>query len=146
MEYIRKVDKTGCIFCRAIKEKRDRKNLIVRRGKTAFIIMNRFPYNPGHLMVAPNRHLADFADLDDDEVLELMRLTQKGVALLRERMRPDGLNLGINLGRVAGAGIEGHLHIHIVPRWQGDTNFMPILGNTKVISEALKRTYRLLTR
>jgi len=141
MEYIRHADETGCIFCQALKEKDDEKNLILLRGETSFIIMNRFPYNPGHLMVAPNVHKSHFDKLSDDEILEIIRLVERSTRTLEEVMRPEGFNVGINLGRIAGAGIEGHLHLHIVPRWQGDTNFMPIIGKAKVVSEALNATY-----
>ncbi|HID32071.1 MAG TPA: HIT domain-containing protein [bacterium (Candidatus Stahlbacteria)] len=144
MEYIRKIDKSTCIFCYALKKEDDRESLILNRGMKSFIIMNRFPYNPGHLMVAPNRHIGDFKDLSDDEIVELIRNVDEAIRILREKMSPEGFNLGINLGRVAGAGVEGHLHIHIVPRWQGDTNFMPIIGEAKVISESLRDTYELL--
>lgn len=146
MEYIKKADQTGCIFCQAISGSDDKKNLIIYRGKTSFIIMNRYPYNTGHLMVAPNDHIPDFSQLADKQILELIRLVERANRTVNDFMKPDGFNLGINLGRVAGAGIEGHLHIHIVPRWQGDTNFMPVIDNTKVISEALTETYDRLKK
>jgi ATP adenylyltransferase len=106
--------------------------------------MNAYPYNPGHLMVAPVRHVADLDDIDVDELIETGRLLQRAVAALREEMSPDGFNLGMNLGKVAGAGVPGHLHWHVVPRWDGDTNFMPVVGQTKVLPEALEDTYRKL--
>lgn len=141
MEYIKHANESGCIFCQAIKSNNDRKNLVIYRGKTSFIIMNRYPYNPGHLMIAPNDHKSNFDGLEDDEILELIRLLGRSMRVLQDAVQPDGFNMGINLGRIAGAGIEGHLHIHVVPRWQGDTNFMPVIGETKVVSEALEATY-----
>jgi ATP adenylyltransferase len=106
--------------------------------------MNAFPYNPGHLMVAPYRHVANLQDLRDEEAMELFTVVKKGLVLLKEVIRPTGFNVGLNLGKVAGAGIAEHLHTHIVPRWQGDTNFMPVLSDTKVISEAIGDMYRKL--
>ena len=134
----------GCIFCSKINQNEDDKNLILYRGKKCFIIMNKFPYNPGHLMVAPYRHIASYEDLEEKESLELNHLIGLSLKVLKEVMKPDGFNIGVNLGRVAGAGVEGHLHVHIVPRWNGDTNFMPILADIKVIPEALEDTYKKL--
>ena len=131
----------GCIFCIKPKEDDDRKNLILYRGNYSFIMMNLFPYNNGHLMVAPYRHVADLEALNNDEVLDMMNLVKKGIKAIKRSMRPDGFNTGFNLGRAAGAGIEMHLHFHIVPRWIGDTNFMPTLAATKVISEHILDTY-----
>jgi len=105
------------------------------------MILNTFPYNPGHLMVAPYRHIANLQDLGDEEANELLDIIKKGLELLKEAMEPMGFNIGLNLGKVAGAGIAEHIHTHIVPRWQGDTNFMPVLSDTKVLSEALISTY-----
>lgn len=138
IEYI-KSDKTehGCIFCNKPKDNKDLKNLILYRGKTAFVIMNYFPYNNGHLMVVPYRHTCEFHELTPEEKLEIMNLLDTCVSLLREDMQAQGFNIGVNLGRVAGAGIAEHVHFHIVPRWGGDTNFMPVTGHTKVISETL---------
>jgi ATP adenylyltransferase len=130
----------GCIFCVKPKQRKDAANHIVHRGKTVFAMMNLFPYNNGHLMIAPYRHLGDPANLTDAELLEMMRLAQACQRAVAASMRPDGFNLGFNLGRAAGAGIAGHIHLHLVPRWNGDTNFMPVLGGTKVISEALDAT------
>lgn len=144
MEYIlqAKDDKGGpCIFCSRLKQKDDRKNLILFRGTNVFVIMNKFPYNNGHLMVVPNRHLGDILDLDADEHKEIFALINLSVQSLRQVMGPQGFNVGMNLGRVSGAGIEDHLHFHVVPRWNGDTNFMPVVGQTKVISEELLKTY-----
>lgn len=114
------------------------------RGKSVFILMNLYPYNPGHLMIVPYRHIDSLQALSQDEQLELMQEAAKCTDLLREIMKPDGFNLGINQGKVAGAGIEGHIHLHIVPRWNGDTNFMPVVAGTKVIPEDLTETYRKL--
>jgi ATP adenylyltransferase len=136
----------GCIFCTKPAEERDRDNLILYRGETAFVMMNCFPYNPGHLMVAPFKHTADLYDLDDRELLEIQALTRYIIRVLREMMNPDGLNMGVNLGRTAGAGIVDHVHWHVVPRWNGDTNFMPVLADTKVLPEALESTYEKLRR
>ncbi|MDI6740770.1 MAG: HIT domain-containing protein [Candidatus Edwardsbacteria bacterium] len=131
----------GCIFCVKPKQRRDAANHIVQRGKKAFAMMNLFPYNNGHLMIAPYRHVGNFLKLTDAEMLEIMQLAQACQRAIADCMRPDGFNLGFNLGRTAGAGIAGHLHLHLVPRWNGDTNFMPVLGETKVISESLDAAY-----
>lgn len=141
IEYIRS-DKTehGCIFCNKPKETRDFENLILYRGETCFVIMNYYPYNNGHLMVVPYRHTSDFHELTSGEKLEIMNLLDVSLVILREDMRAQGFNIGVNLGSVAGAGIAEHLHFHIVPRWGGDTNFMPVTGHTKVLSEGLKET------
>lgn len=131
----------GCIFCLKPKQKKDAKNLLVLRGREAFVIMNLFPYNNGHLMVAPYRHIGDLSKLRDSELLEMMNLARRCQRAIAATMRPDGFNLGFNLGRTAGAGIADHVHLHLVPRWNGDTNFMPVLAGTKVISEGLAQTY-----
>ena len=116
----------------------------MERGERVFIILNAFPYSNGHLMITPFRHTADLDDLDDAELLELMRMTRRAVNLLKAAFRPDGFNIGVNMGRVAGAGIADHVHMHVVPRWNGDTNFMPVLGDVRVIPESLKTVYRQL--
>jgi len=144
IQNIRKAAQQGCLLCRKPEEDNDEANLILYRGKTNFVMLNAFPYNPGHLMVAPYRHLADIQSLTDAEAKEHFALVKKGTALLTKVLNPAGFNIGLNLGRVAGAGIEGHLHTHIVPRWEGDTNFMPVLGDTRVVSQALADTYRKL--
>ena len=142
MSYILRVDQTeGCIFCTKPKEQRDEEYLILHRGETCFVMMNLFPYNNGHLMVAPYRHTADLEGLSDKERLELMGLAGQWTEILSVVLKAQGFNIGMNLGRIAGAGIDQHLHLHVVPRWDGDTNFMPIIGDTKVISEALAETY-----
>lgn len=135
---------SGCIFCEKPQETADAENLILRRGQTAFVILNAFPYNNGHLMVVPYRHTADLADLAPDERDELMALAQWCTRLLAEAIRPDGFNMGMNLGRVAGAGIADHLHLHLVPRWNGDTNFMPVVADTRVLPDSLQSRYAKL--
>lgn len=147
IEYIQMAAESGCILCRKPKESDDEANLLLFRGQHNFIILNAFPYNPGHLMVAPYRHVSNLQDFTDEEAMEHFDIIKKGISLLKEVMRPTGFNIGMNVGKVAGAGIADHLHTHIVPRWQGDTNFMPILSDTKVISEAVSATYgRLKTK
>ena len=145
MRYIEVADEAnGCIFCVKPAQDRDEENLLLLRGDRCFIMLNAFPYSNGHLMVSPYRHTADLNDLEDAELLELMALTRRGINLLKRACRPDGFNVGINLGRVAGAGIADHIHVHIVPRWSGDTNFMAVIGDTRVIPEALEAAYRRL--
>jgi ATP adenylyltransferase len=144
LEYVGSADeRDGCFFCAAI-EGGDEESLVVHRGKRAFVLLNRFPYSSGHLMVAPNRHTGDFSTLDDAEAAEVHRLAAEGVAALGEAYRPEGYNLGWNLGRVAGAGVLDHVHQHVVPRWSGDTNFMPVLADVKVLPEHLEETRRKL--
>jgi len=146
MAYIRRFSNegrsSGCFLCEAGSTSDDEKNLVVLRGEHAFAILNRYPYNNGHLMIAPYRHVGSILDLDGGESEELMKLIKLAVRALMEEYRPDGFNIGLNLGRAAGAGLEDHLHIHVVPRWVGDTNFMPILSETKVIPEGLGEAWR----
>jgi len=130
----------GSIFARIAQSSDDEGNYVIARGRTCFAMLNTYPYSGGHLMVIPYREVPDLTDLLDDELLELMKLTRRCQQTLAKSMQPHGFNIGINLGRVAGAGIEQHLHIHIVPRWNGDTNFMPVIAGTTVIPEALKET------
>lgn len=137
---------TGCIFCEKLNAKDDKENLVIYRGDKTFVIMNLFPYNNGHLLIAPTRHVGDIVELTDEELLELNKMTQFMVQAIRTAFgNPHGFNIGTNLGKVAGAGIPGHLHVHIVPRWDGDANFMAVIGDTRVISEALDRTYEKIT-
>jgi ATP adenylyltransferase len=144
LEYIEQADEQeGCIFCRAA-EGDDEPGLVVHRGRDAFVLLNRFPYASGHLMVAPFRHVGDLGELTDDEVLEIHRLTSQGMGALAQLYRPQGFNMGWNLGRIAGAGVTDHVHAHLVPRWAGDTNFMPVLADVKVIPEHLAETRRRL--
>lgn len=140
--------KPSCFLCsyRDDDLANDSKNLVVLRGEHSIVVLNRFPYNNGHLLIAPREHKADLRDLNDAELLETNHLLQKMIGLLEKTISPDGFNVGLNLGRVAGAGLPGHLHWHIVPRWNGDTNFMPILGEAKVIPQALDALLDLLSK
>ncbi len=140
VEYIRN-PRSGCFFCDGLKKKDHQKALIIEIGKQVFTIMNRYPYNNGHIMVAPVRHVGLLEHLDDLEILEINRLLIRAMNAIDHALKPQGYNIGINQGKVAGAGVVDHVHVHLVPRWQGDTNFMPILSNTKVVSEALVETY-----
>jgi ATP adenylyltransferase len=140
MAYIEVTAPSGCIFCEKPAAGADEQNWILHRGDHAFVILNAFPYNNGHLMVAPHRHTADLENLSPAEQQEIMEFTRLCVTLLRTIYRPDGYNIGMNLGKTAGAGVADHLHMHIVPRWNGDTNFMPVIGNTKVLPDSLDNT------
>lgn len=148
MQYIQAAIKNksdeGCIFCTKPQANEDRKNFIIIRDKTCFAMMNLFPYNCGHLMIAPYKHTGELDDLTETELADLMLLTRRCKRLLTAVMKPEAFNIGINLGRTAGAGFADHAHIHIVPRWNGDTNFMPVIGETKVIPEALEPLYQRL--
>jgi ATP adenylyltransferase len=144
MEYIetaREPEPDECIFCALPRAQADRENLILWRGRRAFAILNKFPYNPGHLMIAPYTHTADLDVLEPDDLMDIVLGVRRSIGCLRRAMSPDGYNIGINLGRIAGAGIPGHLHYHVVPRWDGDNNFMPVIAETKVIPQLLQRTY-----
>ena len=142
MEYIEKVDKEdGCFLCDALKSGEDRKNLVLYRGKDSFVVMNKYPYNSSHLMIVPNVHEADLLSLSDACRNEMLEITGKSMNVLRELFDAQGFNYGMNFGRAAGAGVEDHLHMHLVPRWNGDTNFMPVLAETKSIPEFLEQTY-----
>lgn len=144
IEYLQRAPETGCILCQKPSEDNDEANLILYRGQYNFVILNAFPYNPGHLMIAPYRHIADLQHSTDEEARELFGIVKRSLELLREVLKPVGFNIGLNMGKAAGAGIADHLHTHVVPRWDGDTNFMPVLSDTKVMSEALSGTYRKL--
>jgi ATP adenylyltransferase len=144
MAYVGVSQPSGCIFCTKPAESEDAASLLLHRGEHAFIMLNAFPYNNGHLMIAPYRHTADLESLTAVENAEIMALSQLAMGLLRRAYSPDGYNLGMNLGRVAGAGIVDHLHLHIVPRWNGDTNFMPVVADTKVLPDSLENTYTRL--
>ena len=137
---------TSCIFCDATLPEPDpgREALVLARGRVSYVILNLYPYNNGHLMVAPNRHLASLAAASEDELDEMMRFMRDAEVALTEAYRPQGINVGINLGRPAGAGILDHIHIHLVPRWTGDTNFMSVFGNTRVLPEDIADTARRL--
>lgn len=146
MHYIKREDRPsdgGCVFCAMVAEpaERDADNLVLYRGERCFVVMNLYPYNTAHLMVVPFVHTADLPGLDAPTALELFDLTRRCVTVLGDEYHPHGFNLGMNLGSIAGAGIAEHLHMHIVPRWSGDTNFMPIVGGMKLIPEELEATY-----
>ena len=144
LEYVQSAgEEQGCVFCRA-GEGDDEEGLVVARGAHAFVLLNKYPYASGHLMVAPFRHEADFAALDAAEAAEIHRLAATAMGALAETMHPQGYNVGWNLGRVAGAGVVDHVHMHVVPRWAGDTNFMPVLADVKVLPEHLVETRRKL--
>ena len=144
IQYILMDKPEGCILCDKPGQKNDAQNYILYRGSKNFIILNAYPYNPGHLMIAPYRHIANLEDLTDEELHEHFAIVRRSVRLLKEVFKPDGFNIGINMGKVAGAGIDEHVHTHIVPRWQGDTNFMPVFSDVKVVNEALAETYEKL--
>jgi ATP adenylyltransferase len=144
LEYVKDATKdkeSECIFCEALRAEDDEAMLIVHRGELCFVILNKFPYTNGHLMVAPYEHIAALQELDAETVAELMALTQRGMTALESSYSPHGYNVGVNQGRVAGAGIEHHIHMHVVPRWGGDTNFMPVLGDTRVMNQTLEDSY-----
>lgn len=141
LEYLIMPHEDGCIFCSAAAGSDDRENLVLLRGDRAFLILNRFPYNNGHFMVVPFAHVGTLEELDAPTLTEMMLLANRGMAALRATMFPHGFNLGANLGRVAGAGIADHVHLHVVPRWDGDTNFMPIVGDTRVVPATWLQTY-----
>jgi ATP adenylyltransferase len=133
-----------CIFCAKPGGDDDRASLIVHRGERCFVILNLFPYTNGHLMVAPYEHIASFQELSPETIAEMMALAQRAMARLEEVYDPHGYNVGINQGRVAGAGVEHHIHLHVVPRWGGDTNFMPVIADTKVMPQTLEQSYDAL--
>ena len=143
-KFVKARKKKGCIFC--LKTKKDKEAFVVKKSKFSFALLNIYPYNNGHVMVSPYRHVKDLKELRDKELLDIMKLVQEMQALLEKKLKPHGFNIGINTGKVAGAGYRGHVHIHIVPRWSGDTNFMPVTGNTKVIPQSLEELRKLLTK
>jgi ATP adenylyltransferase len=146
MEYIESAKDAvpdGCVFCDLLEGEAGEQR-VLRRGELAFVTLAKFPYNPGHLLVLPVRHTGELEDLTTEENAEIAVLLQRSVVALREEAEPHGFNVGLNLGRVAGAGIPGHLHWHVVPRWNGDTNFMPVVGQTRVLPELLEETFRKL--
>lgn len=146
MEYIRSAEESNeeCIFCTKPKESNDKENLIVYRSDFCFVILNKYPYNNGHVMVVPYVHESDFVKLTDEILLNMHHTLKKTINAIKNTMNPHAMNIGLNLGRTAGAGIDEHLHYHLVPRWNGDTNFMPVITGTKVISESLEKTWELL--
>jgi ATP adenylyltransferase len=144
LEYIEQADEqTGCLFCAAL-DGDDEAALVVHRGDRAFVLLNKFPYSSGHVMVAPARHVGEFGELADEEALEVHRLAASALGALAATYEPQGYNLGWNIGRIAGAGVVDHVHLHVVPRWAGDTNFMPVLADVKVLPEHLVQTRRRL--
>jgi len=136
----------GCIFCDLPKQKKSVKNLVLHKGKKAFVMLNRYPYSNGHLMVVPFRHVADFGKINQQEHQELGSLMGRSITALKKGLHVDGINIGMNLGKVAGAGIDDHVHYHVVPRWLGDSNFMPVIGKARVVPESLKDTYKRLAK
>lgn len=144
MEYVTGPGDEGCFLCRALEADDDAANLVLTRRERTVVILNRYPYNSGHVMVAPKRHVADLGALGEEEQRELMQMLAEACRVLVEEMQPHGFNIGLNLGETAGAGLPGHLHFHIVPRWPGDTNFMPVVAGSKVIPETLEETYQRL--
>ncbi len=144
LEYIKSADdEPGCVFCAAVTGD-DEERLVIHRGRRAIALLNKYPYSSGHFMVAPIRHIGEYDELAEDEVLELHRLASAGMGALAQLYAPQGYNLGWNLGRIAGAGVVDHVHLHVVPRWAGDTNFMPVLAEVKVLPEHLAETRRRL--
>jgi ATP adenylyltransferase len=141
MDYIRTPKEDGCIFCKKHQSTKDRENLLLFRGEESFVLMNLYPYSNGHLMISPYKHTSDTNDISEIGNQEIMFLANKSMNIIKKIMGADGFNMGANLGKAAGAGIEEHIHYHIVPRWIGDTNFMPVAGNTKVMVEGLQETW-----
>ena len=147
LDYVKDASKDNsdaCVFCAALEAGDDQANLIVHRGERCFVILNKYPYTNGHLMVAPYAHLASLPELDADTVAEMMALSQQAMTILEQTYTPHGYNVGFNQGRVAGAGVEHHIHMHVVPRWGGDTNFMPVLADTRVMPQTLEQSYEAL--
>jgi ATP adenylyltransferase len=146
MEFILGPREKGCVFCNRVRRKADRKDLILHRGRACFVILNKYPYNPGHLMVVPNRHVSSLSDLNRKEHEEIFSLLARVEKTLGRSMRPQGFNMGLNLGKAAGAGIDDHLHYHVIPRWFADTNFWPVISETKSMPQHLLETYDLLKK
>lgn len=144
MSYFQTPQKNSCIFCDKPKESADKENYILYRGKSSFVIMNIYPYNNAHLMVSPYKHIPSLSKLQREDLIDLTLLTQTSLQILENAFRAEGFNMGINIGKAAGAGFADHVHIHIVPRWNGDTNFMPVLSETRVMPEHLNSTYEKL--
>ena len=147
LEYVKDASKDSadeCVFCAKAGSDDDEAALIVHRGKRCFVILNLYPYTNGHLMIAPYEHLGSLTDLDAESTAEMMGLAQRAITLLGERYEPHGYNVGFNQGRVAGAGVEHHIHMHVVPRWGGDNNFMPVLADTRVMPQTLEQSYEAL--
>jgi ATP adenylyltransferase len=145
LDYIKGPKPEECIFCAAVRAEDDATSRVVARGEHCFVMLNAYPYNNGHLMVSPNAHTASIEELEDEPLLELMHLTRRSLATLREAYGPEGFNIGVNQGKAAGAGFDDHLHVHVVPRWGGDTNFMPVIGSTRVLPQSLDDSQRTLS-
>lgn len=137
-------DDDGCFLCAHLESSNDAANGVLWRGDKTFVVLNKYPYNPGHVLIAPSRHVGELEDVGNNELHELIEATQRCVSIIRKAMNAHGFNTGMNLGQVAGAGVPGHLHMHVVPRWGGDTNFMPVIAETKVLPELLAETYAKL--
>jgi ATP adenylyltransferase len=145
-QYVQSAPASECIFCQKSAQNDDEQNYIVHRGASAFVLLNLFPYNTGHLMVAPYAHVATLEEAEEATLAEMMRLTRRAETHLRAIYRPRGFNVGLNIGECAGAGVAGHLHIHVLPRWPGDTSFMTTVGETRIVPEDLATTYRKLSQ
>ncbi|MDD3296656.1 MAG: HIT domain-containing protein [Candidatus Omnitrophica bacterium] len=145
-QYIHRRKNPGCIFCQIFREDKDAKNFVLARYRHCFAVLNTFPYNNGHILIVSNRHAGSLEKLKPAEILDMHKLLLTATDSLKKTLKPDGFNIGINIGENAGAGIKDHIHIHIVPRWAGDTNFMPIITDTKIISQSLEELYRLLVK
>jgi ATP adenylyltransferase len=141
MAYIRREQRPGCIFCDMLDAENDRAQLILHRSRLAFLVLNKYPYNNGHLMAVPYRHMDTIEALTPEETVDMMSLVSLGIRALRLTSKPEGFNIGVNIGKMAGAGVLDHVHIHVVPRWGGDTNFMPVLADVRLIPQDLNETY-----
>ncbi len=146
IKYITQKKKKGCIFCQIHNKKQDNKNFVIFRAKYCLAVLNIFPYNNGHTLLVPNRHIKTLEALTDQELIDINKSLIRMKKILKKTLRPAGFNIGINIGKVSGAGIDNHIHFHIVPRWLGDTNFMPITASTKIISQSLKELHKQLTK
>ena len=146
IKYVSQKKFKGCIFCKIVREKKDSKNFVVFRSEHCFAVLNIFPYNNGHTMIVSNRHVSSLEDLGDSGLLDFNKALIKIKSDLKKVLKPAGFNIGINLGKVAGAGVDKHLHAHVIPRWIGDTNFMPVAAGTKIISQSLKELYPKLKK
>jgi ATP adenylyltransferase len=144
-EYIRSADlERTCVFCRMLEERRDEENYLLYRGRTSYVILNLFPYTSGHLLIVANRHIASLSEATPEERHEIIDLARQSEEALRKEYQPGGFNMGFNLGRIAGAGVEKHLHMHVLPRWAGDSNFVSVIGETRVLPEELPATFQRL--
>lgn len=146
MKYILSSRQKGCFLCDICQDKKDKWNLVLKRGKSNFLLLNKYPYNNGHLMIAPYKHVDSLESMDEQEMTEMMQLASMACKALGKSLHPDGFNLGLNIGTAAGAGLKDHIHLHIVPRWEGDTNFMPVLGEVKIIPQPLDTLWRQLKK